>query len=182
MHSSQQFSVTVWWQSCIHRQPRNDRGMVRNREKNGAAFSKTGAVRKWRISIMTFGLLAPKLHCVLVRIPLYSYIIQIRRLRLILRFLCLYTFIYFLTYLPVCICVYLCDCVCVYLWLNGFKLLMAITFREFDGRHLLYALNVSILFELWECVPLIIKVGDTYFRVYSFLLTAVNFENVNTVK
>lgn len=94
---------------------------------------------------MTFGLLTPKIHCVLGRIPLYSYIIQISKLRLILRFLCLYTFIYFLTNLNVHVCVYvtLCVCVCIFNEMHS-KLLMAITFMEFDGRHLLYALNISI--------------------------------------
>lgn len=82
--------------------------------KVGAAFSKTATVRKWKISIMTFGLLAPKLHCVLGRIPLYSYIIQIRKLRLSgWGFICLYIFIYFLSYVIVCMRLFMWLCVCV---------------------------------------------------------------------
>ena len=49
---------------------------------------------------------------------------------------------YLCTYPSVCVCVCACVCVCLHS-----KLLMAVTFREFDGRDLFFALHISILFE-----------------------------------
>lgn len=81
--------------------------------KVGAAFSKTAIVKNWRSSIMTFGLLAPKLKCVLGRIPFYSYIIQISKLLRVKIYVFIY--IYSLSHAIVCMCLFmwLCVCACV---------------------------------------------------------------------